>query len=232
MPEKILVPAIEKRLSGFIEVSRRSAQKPGGKSAAKPTITISREFGCEAYPVAEQVRNLMEQRTGEQWLLIDKALLAAVAGDRDLSANGLHHLGQRPRWLDDMLSTLTPRWKNEKDHYKLLCEQIVAIAQEGNAVIVGLGSAIIAQELPNCHHFRLFASPEFKVNSIARRMKISMQDAEILIEKRQKERDRFIRNFLDVAADDLHFYQLVFNNDRNSTAKIAATITNYVLAER
>ena len=231
MPEKILVPSIEQRLSGFIEVSRRGSQG-ANKGGAKPTITISREFGCEAYPVAEQLKTIMEEKTKEPWVLIDKALLDVVAKDNDLSASVLHSLGQKPRWLDEMLSTMTPRWKNEKDDYKLLCEQIVAIAKQGNAIIVGLGSAIITQELKNCYHFRLFASQEFKVRSIARRMQLSVQDAELLVEKRQKERDRFVQNFLDADAKDNRFYHVIFNNDRNNPAQLGATIASYVLARQ
>ena len=232
MPEMMLVPSIEKRLNGFIEVSRRHLQQEGKKAGTKSTITISREFGCEAYPVAEYLKTIMEEKTGESWLLVDRALLDVVAKDNDLTADILHSLGKKPRWLDEMLSALSPRWKNEKDYYALLCEEIVAIAKNGNAIIVGLGSAIVAQELRNCMHFRLYASTEFKIKSIAKRMKIAPQDAELLIEKRQKERDKFVRNFLDADTRDYRFYNLVFNNDRSSTRLIAETISGYVLNSR
>jgi cytidylate kinase len=48
------------------------------------------------------------------------------------------------------------------------------------------------------------------------------------VEKRQKERDRFIRDFLARDAHDLSFYNLVFNNDKSSNEKIAQTIVEYV----
>ncbi len=234
MPEKLLIPSIEQRLSGLVEVSRRSQQMSGskGKGAAKPAITISREFGCEAYPVAERLKLRLEEKSGEQWALVDKALLDEVAKDHDLARNVLHSLGDKPRWLDEMLSTLTPRWKNEKDYYKLLCEQIVSIAKGGNVIIVGMGGAIVTQALENCCHFRIFASEEFKIRSIARRMKITPQDAAILIEQRQTKRDKFIRNFLNEDARDLRFYHLIFNNDRNTAEQVAAVISAYVLEKK
>ncbi len=80
----------------------------------------------------------------------------------------------------------------------------------------------------NCLHFRIYASHHFKVRSIARRAKISVQDAEHLVEKRQKERDKFIRSFLDRDITDLNLYHLAFNNDKNSPAQIAQTIADYL----
>ncbi len=228
MPTTLLVPAIEQRLAAFIEMNRR-AKAEATKAAPKPTITISREFGCEGYPRAEELTRLAEAATGEPWALVDKSLMDAVAKDHKLSDDILHSLGHKPRWLDEMLSMLSPRWKNEADYYQLLCKQIVSIAKAGNAIIVGMGGAIITQSLENCCQFRLVADQEFKVRSIARRMKVSKQDAELLIEERQKEREKFIRNFLNADISDTHYYHMIFNNTKIHTDRIARTIADYVL---
>jgi len=230
MPTTLLVPSIEQRLAAFIEMNRR-AKAVATKAAPKPTITISREFGCEGYPLAEELKKHAEQATGEQWALVDRSLLDAVAKDHKLSEDILHSLGRKPRWLDEMLSMLSPRWKNEADYYKLLCEQVVSVAKAGNAIIVGMGGAILAQSLENSYHFRMVANQEFKARSIARRMKISRQDAELLIEERQKERDKFIRNFLNVDASNTHYYHMIFNNAKIRTNRIARTIADVVLKD-
>jgi cytidylate kinase len=77
----------------------------------------------------------------------------------------------------------------------------------------------------------VFASPGFKVHSIARRLGIEAEEAEKIIANRQKQRDNFIRDFLDRDAHDLGFYHLVFNNDKNDVATIARTIAEYVTAQ-
>ncbi len=230
MPTTLLVPAIEQRLAAFIEMNRR-AKAAAIKAAPKPTITISREFGCEGYPLAEELKRLAEQATGEPWALVDKSLMAAVAKDHSLSEDLLSSLGHKPRWLDEMLSMLSPRWKNEADHYKLLCEQIVSVAKTGNAIIVGMGSGIITQSLEHCYNFRLVAPQEFKVRSIAHRMKISKQDADLVVEERQKERDKFVRNFLNADVGNTHYYHMIFNNAKVRTNRIARTIADFVLKE-
>ncbi len=230
MTEKLLIPSIEKRLTGLIEVSRR-AMREGEmreKSNLKPTVTISREFGCEAYPTAEKLKTLLEAKSGEPWALVDRTLIDEVAKHHDLAASILHNLGQRPRWLDDMLSTLSPRWHNEREHFQLLAQQIVAIASGGNAIIVGLGAAIVTQSMKNCHHFRIFASQEFKTASVAARASVSRAEAVEMIERRQKSREKFVRDFLNKDINDIHSFHLLFNNDRNSADSMAETMSSYL----
>ncbi len=228
MPESTLIPSIDKRLGAFIEVNRRQ-DALSGEPPPRPTITISREFGCEAYPMAELLRQQLETRTKQSWTLMDKALLDEVAKNHNLSQQVLEKLGEKNRFLDEFLSTFSPRWKSDKDYYRLLCKQIIALAEEGNVIIVGRGAAQVTQRMKNCHHFRMFASHAFKVSSIAKRLSVDRGEAESLIEKRQKERDRFIRDFLDRDPYDLNIYHLIFNNDRNSASKVADTIADYLL---
>lgn len=231
MSDTLLVPSIEKRLGSLVEINRRKDESEASRlraDKAKPTITISREFGCEAFLVAEQLKGLMEQKTGQPWTLMDKALLEEVAKHHKLSEEILRGLGEKSRLLDEMLATFTPRWKSEKDYFRLLCKHVFSLAEKGNVIIVGRGSAIVTQALKNCYHFRMYASPEFKVASIARRLKLSTAEAEVIVEKKQKQRDAFIRDFLDRDARDLRYYHLVFNNDKNSAERIAQLIAEYV----
>lgn len=233
MPEKELIPSIDMRLSALLEVNRRREKELEARGKAlksKPTITLSREFGCEAYPVAECLRELLEKKSGETWVVMDKALLEQVARNHNLSEDILQRLGEKSLFLDEMLATFTPRWKSDKDYFRLLCRHVVSLANAGNVIIVGRGSAFITQQLKNCHHFRMFASQRYKTASIVRRLNISAEEAEKMIAVKQRQRDKFIRDFLDRDANDLSVYNIVFNNDKNSPERIARTIMEYVLS--
>ena len=230
MPVTILTPSVEQRLKAYHDFSNR-AKSILKDAPLKPTITISREFGCEAFPVAEELVKMAERMTGEKWLLVDISLLDAVAKEHNISEEVMLSLGHKPRWLDDMFATLSPTWKSDADYYRLLCEQVVSIATAGNAVIVGLGAAIITKTMKNCTHFRLFADHEFKVRSISRRMKISKQDAEIMVIDQQKERDRIIRKLLDANEHDLLYYHAVFNNGKVRNQQIARIMVDCVLTK-
>jgi len=234
MSDKLLVPSIETRLAGLIEVSRRAkmADAKAVKQQGKQTLTLSREFGCEAYPTAEKLKEILEETTGEVWVIVDRALVDEVARHHDLEADLLHNLGKRPRWLDDMLSSLSSKWKNERDYFQLLAQKIVAIASGGNAIIVGMGGALVTQSLSNCYHFRIFGSLEYRIDSIARRAKVSHAEAVEMIEKRQKAREKFVRDFLDKDINSIHHFHQLFNNDHNSADIMAETIAFYLSLQR
>lgn len=229
MSEAKLIPSIDNRLGALLEVSRRQGTIMAEEAALKPAITISREFGCEAYPMAELLRQQLEKRTGESWTLMDKALLDEVAKNHNLSDEVLKNLGEKNRFLDEFMSTFSSKWKSEKDYYKLLTRHIIALAEEGNVIIMGRGAPIVTRKMKNCFHFRMYASLAFKQKSIGKRLSIDAGEAEAIISRRQKERDKFIRDFLDRDPYDLSVYHLAFNNDKNSAAKIADTIADYVL---
>lgn len=231
MSERLLVPSIDTRLGAMLEISRRQDKDDAARIKAgkpRPTITLSREFGCEAYPMAECLKGLLEKKSGQEWLLMDKVLLEEVAKNHNLSEDILRSLGVKSRILDEMLATFSQRWKSEKDYFRLLCKHMYALAEKGNVILMGRGSAIVTQQLINCHHFRMFASQGFKVRSIAKRLSLSEAEAEKYVEKKQHQRDAFIRDFLDQDAHNMRFYNMIFNNDKNAPEKIARTIAEYV----
>lgn len=229
MGENLLVPSIEQRLAGLIEVNRRVRLADESSIVrSKRTITISREFGCEGYPAAEILKGILEKNSGEPWAIVDRTLVDEVARRHDIAADILHNLGKRPRWLDDMFSSLSTKWKNERDDFQLLARQIVAIAAGGNAIIVGMGGAIVTQSMKGCLHFRIFGSMEFKTASIARRAHVSKAEAVSMIEKRQRARVKFVRDFLDKDINDPNYYHVIFNNDKSSAAQIAQAMAAFL----
>jgi len=222
-----LIPSIEQRLSGLVEVTRRvQGELCSTKCKSRPTVTISREFGCEAYPVAEKLKLLLEEKTGEAWALMDKALFEEVAINHNVSEEILNNLGAKPRFLDDVISTFSPNWKSDKDHYRVLCRHIISLATAGNVILVGRGGAVVTKSLENCFHFRLVATEGFKAGSIAKRLGIGQSEALELVRSRQQQRDKFAKDFLNCALNDPTLYHIVFNNAKCSADKIANTVVN------
>ena len=231
MSERLLVPSIEMRLGSLLEFNRRKDENDVSRGKTRPTITISREFGCEAFPMTECLKGIMEKKTGQPWAVMDKALLEEVAKHHQLSEEIVRNLGEKKsRILDEVLATFSSHWKSEKDYFRLLCKHMFSLAEKGNTIIVGRGSAIVTQPLKNCYHFRIYASHQYKVASIARRLNISKDEAEPVVEKNQKQRDAFIHDYFNMDPRDLRFYNLVFNNDKCTPERIAQTIADYVPA--
>lgn len=229
MPTGDLFPSVERRLKAYHELSHKVSGLDDS-APLKPTITISREFGCEAFPVSEELVRLAEKTTGEPWLVVDKSLLDAVAKEHHVPEEIMLSLGSKPRWFDDMMATFSANWKSDADYYRLLCRQVVMIASAGNAVIVGLGSPVITKNLKNCFRYRLIAEHDFKVKSIARRMKIPKQEAELVVIDQQKERDRVLRKLLNSDLRDPLLYHAIFNNGRIKSRQVARLILDHALS--
>lgn len=228
MPTK-LIPGVEQRVSSLLEVTRRvQGEAVSSRPRQKIAVTISREFGCEAYPMAESLKGLLEKKTGDTWALMDKSLLEEVAKNHNLSEEILHNLGAKPRFIDDVISTFSTNWKTDKDYYRLLCRHIMSLATGGNVIIVGRGGAVITQSMDNCYHFRIVAPMDFKVKSIAKRLGLSAIEAQEMVQKKQLLRDKFVKDFLNRDVGDPTLYHMLFNNAKNPPEKMADTIARYL----
>ena len=67
-----LIPNIDRRMSTWIKIQGQLKKEPPLKQ--RPTITISRQFGAEAYPLAEILQDLLQKKTNDSWTIFDKAL--------------------------------------------------------------------------------------------------------------------------------------------------------------
>jgi cytidylate kinase len=231
MPENLLIPSVDLRIGSLEEYNRRQKEKAAShhrKPRPRPCITISREYGCDGYPVAELLRDFMMQKTGDEWVLIDKAVLDEVAQRHNISEDILRGLGEKNRILDEVLATFSPRWKSEHEYFQMLCRHVVSLAEQGNVIIMELGGAVITRHIEHSCHFRMYGSSRFKTNSIVSRLNIEPEAAEKLVARQQKQRDHFTRDFLSQNDHDPALYDLLFNNDRTSPDKIARTIAGYV----
>lgn len=231
MPENLLIPSVDLRVGGLEEYNRRQHQNAISKTRKKkprPVITLSREFGCEGYAVAEKLCELVSHKTGEKWILIDNAILEKVASNHNISEDILHHLGENNRILDEVMATFSPQWKTDRDHFQLLCSYIISLAEQGNVIIIELGGAIISRHIEHSCHFRIYAADSFKTATLARRLKLPDEDAENLRRRQQKKRDRFTTEFLGQNGHDPRLYDLLFNNERCNAEKIARTIAGYI----
>ncbi|WP_243287222.1 AAA family ATPase [Geothrix terrae] len=219
MPKPLasLVPSIEKRECTWTELQERLAR--AHQRRILPTVTISREFGCQGYPLALHLKTLLDDVTGLPWTIFDKALVDQVASDEKLSRELLGHLGNESH-AQDVLRTHFG-FLTHDDAYAKVVQHLVPIAMAGGAIIVGRGGAVVCQDLKNCFHFRLVGSFDFRVRSIARRLEMPMEDAAEVVRIQSKLREKFISECLHTDITSFHWYDAVFNNGRQRVESIA-----------
>jgi len=212
-----LIPSIAQRESAWLQVQERLARAP--KGIARPTITISREYGCEGYPLAERLKQLLEEASGEPWNIFDKSLVERVASDEKLSLQLLSHLGDESRAMDVLKTHFG--YLTHDEAYGKLVKHLVQIATAGNAIIVGRGGAVVCQDLKNCFHFRLEGSFAFRASTLASRLDLPLPEAEELVRTQSKLREKFISECLQTDITSSRWYDAVFNNERQCVETLA-----------
>lgn len=220
-----LIPSIEERESGWMRLRERSEQ--ARRTQPHPSVTISRQYGCEGYAVAQRLKVLLEEASGQPWNLFDKALVDQVASDENLSRRLLGHLGDESH-AQDVLRTHFGHLTHD-DAYAKVVKHLVQIAMAGCAIIVGRGGAVACQDLKNCFHFRLEAGFAFRAATLARRLELPLEEAEDLVRKQSKLREKFISECLHADVTSSRWYDAVFNNERQSVETIAQACGRVVI---
>jgi cytidylate kinase len=216
----LLTPNLERRLNTLININDR---KTLHNDLESPTITLSREFGCEAYPLANELKKRLDAQTGKDWQILDKELIKKISSDKKLSENFLEHIGDSSRFMDFMASFGTSA-RTHNEAYQIMVEYIVKMAMQGNCIIVGRGAALVTQDLENCTHYRIEAPFTTRVESIARRMNLSYDDAKDKVVQRQTEREKFIKDFFAKDIRDIKYYNAIFNGEKMSVETMASII--------
>lgn len=221
MTDKI-VPSIEQRMSAWLKIQDQLGRKVA--VVPKPAVTISRQYGCEGIALAEELKELLALETGDPWTVFDKALIERVSHDTGMSKQLLDSLGDVSRPLDEVIGTLVPYWKTHAEAYRLLAKQLVALANQGNVIIVGRGGAVLTQSLSNCFHFRLVAPVEYRIELIKERLNITLEKARTLLIENQTARDNFIESLLNCSISDPCYYHCVFDISKSNASRIARSI--------
>jgi len=220
-----MIPSIELRERAWLQARERVARTH--PSPVYPSITISRQYGCEGYPLAQQLKLILEEASGRTWTIFDKALVDKVASDEQLSRELLNRLGDESH-AQDVLRTHFG-YLTHVDAYAKLVKHIIPIAAAGCAIIVGRGGAITCQGLKNCFHFRLVGSLEFRSSTLARRLGMPLAEAEELVRTQSKLREKFISDCLQADITSSDWYDAVFNNERQRVETIAQACLGLVV---
>lgn len=217
---------IEQRLAGWVAIRERQGVGAGARS--RPTITLSREFGCEAFAVATCLEQMLVEATGEEWAVFDRALIDRVANDTEIAPRILKRLGDMPREFEALGFHPEGIPLTQDAVYHKLVRCLIPLAQAGNAIIIGRGGAVLCQSLANCFHFRLVASLDWRVHAYARRMDMPLDEARRTVMDLSAMRAAFLAHNLGTSAEDPKYYDAIFSNERLTTDGIARAIVAHV----
>lgn len=200
-----------------------------------PFISISRDFGCLANPIAQQLARKLGQmykakgQLGE-WKWLNKQILEESARALDVSPSKIKYIfqSQRKTTIDEIVGALSTRYyKSDKKIRNTIIQVIRTIAKTGDVIIVGRGGVAFGQDNPNSLHIKLTAPIEWRVKKIQENYKKSDSEALMYVLDVDQERKYLIDSFLGYETD-LSIFDLVFNRKTMGEDEIVSIILNII----
>jgi len=193
-------------------------------------LTIDREYGSGAAEIAQQIAD----RLG--WKLWDQMLTSEVA--RHLECDS-HHIERHEERRDPLHyrifkaflrgsyegSLISPQMKMaDAENIRRVSEQVVRkAASEGDAVIVGRGSAYYLRDQPDAFHVFFYAPFEEKVRRLQQAGK-SKEEAIELVETVDRDRADFIRQNFGIQFPARHYFHLMVNSTMGEKAAVQTVL--------
>jgi len=189
-------------------------------------LTIEREYGSGAADVARKLAD----RLG--WKLWDQLLTDEIARHMKCDPVEIEKHGERidPLYYRLLKSFLRGSFEGnlnvpemqmaDAEGIRKVAEQLVmAAANEGNAVIVGRGSAYYLRDRPDSFHVFLYAPVEERVRRLQQAGK-TQKEAIQLAETVDRDRADFIKRYFGIEWPARHFFHLMINSAIGDTAAV------------
>ncbi len=156
----------------------------------KIIITVGRQFGSGGKCVADA----LGKKLGIP--VYDNELIKKAAQDSGFSAELFEQSDEKRRFLS--LSSFfanrisdTENYMSDKGMFEMQCATIRKIAEQGSAVIVGRCSDYILRDMENVLDVFITSPLEERARRVSERLGISMEEAEAMVEKRDKGRSEY-----------------------------------------
>lgn len=173
----------------------------GGHDTELPFITVSRQAGAGGETLAQRLcERLNVVEPGDRpWTSFDRELIGKVAADHDIAAELVESIGDGGHgWLEEMFEHMTMRpmmRPSELRVYRMVAETVLALAEAGRVVLVGLGSAFITQQRTGGLHVRLVAPLSHRIETTAWARQLTRREALDYIRRTERRREAFFRRF-------------------------------------
>jgi cytidylate kinase len=200
--------------------SQMSSISPAILAAEEPpplAVTISRQTGSGAHAVAEGLAAYLQAHAPGQsrpWTVFDRNLVERVLEDHNLprrlaSFMPEDRIPELADALDELLGAHPPSWTLVQQ----TAETVLALAKQGNVILIGRGANIIAGKLDHVFHVRLVGSLDRRVEHIQELEGLEKRAARDIILREDRGRRRYLKKHFDKDLDDPLLYHLVINTD-------------------
>lgn len=194
------------------------ATRPG------PFVTISREYGCEGYPLANKMAERLNGLSSKPtpWVVMNWEVIRTVAERSGVAGEFVDALTHSRRSsIQQTVETLLGSRPTEYQAYEALARSLLSLAEAGRVILLGRGGAIVCRDVPRGIHLRLIAPVSFRAVKMAEERKMSLSSAEAFVMREERARESFVREFTGEDVTDPNHYNIIFNNERHGVDDIA-----------
>jgi len=192
-----------------------------------PFVTISREYGCCGYMIAQKLSEMLNEQLNPEplWAAYDRKLLEKLMIDTGLSSNLIDTLtGKARSRLTDLIQTTFSKFPPQVAVHKKLVETIAMLALNGHVVIVGRGGNMVTKDMDGGFHVRLIAPVDTRAEKVGKVMNLTKLEAVKIIKERTKQREDYMKEFFKIDLADPHQYDLIINDSTFSIEQCAKMI--------
>ena len=154
-------------------------------------ITIGRQFGCGGKRIAEALGNKLGIP------VYDHELIIKAAQESGFSAEFFERSDEKKRFFSltsifaGSYDSATENYMSDKGLFKIQCETIQSIANQGSAIIVGRCSDYVLRDRENTLNVFLTSPLEDRVKRVSETEGVDLVKAEEIVEKQDKNRAEY-----------------------------------------
>ena len=206
----------------------------------KFVITINRELGSGGRTVGRK----LAEKLGVEFY--DKALIKALQEKFHLSVAEIEKLkGQKQGWWTDIKRIMQigpgmnanyylPQKGNEydlldtKEIFQAEKEILKGIAEEESCVVAGRSGFFVFRNHPNHLSILIQASMPFRIERVMRKQNLTEEEARKTIEKVDKMRENYVKEYTKTSRYDTRNYDLVISADGKTEDQIVEQIPMFI----
>lgn len=205
-------------------------------------ITISREVGSGGRTIGCK----LAERLGVHFY--DKELIKTLMKRFDLNAMTIEEIkGEKKNWLSDFIRLVSPMpaasaiiesadasgnvFNSEitsGDIYKAESEILHGLVEEGSCVIAGRSGFHVLRDCPNRVDVFITASRAKRLERVMTKQGVTKAEAEDILDKVDKSRENYIKQFTGKSRYDARNYNLTLNVDGLSEDEAVDVILRYI----
>lgn len=199
---------------------------------SKFIITINRELGSGGRTVGRK----LAEKLGVEYF--DKAVINALQERYNLSVEQIEHLkGQETGWWEEFKRKLTFSESEyelnqtnieTEDVFRAETQILKALAKDRSCVIAGRTAFYMFREHPNHLSILIQASMLNRMERVAREQNMTKEQARLVIDKVDKMRENYVKEFTGTSRYDARNYHLVINMDDLTEDAAVELILTYI----